>query len=239
MALGIGHVAAIFRYPIKSMAGEALATAQLGWHGIDGDRRLAARRIGHEGGRPWLTASKLPELVRYLPLRRAADGPDALPACVRCPDGRELPVGPELAAELADRHGHPVDILRLDHGIFDDAAISVITAGTVDAISAASGQPSDVRRFRPNVVIHSDAPRAFEEDGWLSGALAFADGGPEVHVTMRDLRCVMVNLDPESDRADPEVLKAVARLNDGHAGVYGTVVRCGRLHVGQRVEWRS
>ena len=41
----IGHVEAIFRYPVKSMGGDRLEAAGLGWHGIDGDRRLAFRRI--------------------------------------------------------------------------------------------------------------------------------------------------------------------------------------------------
>jgi uncharacterized protein YcbX len=63
MRLEIGQVEAIFRYPVKSMGGERLETANLGWHGLDGDRRLALRRIGDRGGFPWLTASKLPELI--------------------------------------------------------------------------------------------------------------------------------------------------------------------------------
>ena len=37
----IGQSEAIFRYPVKSMRGEPLLAATLGWHGIDGDRRLA------------------------------------------------------------------------------------------------------------------------------------------------------------------------------------------------------
>lgn len=40
----IGQIAALFRYPVKSMAGEYLDLAELGWHGIAGDRRLAFRR---------------------------------------------------------------------------------------------------------------------------------------------------------------------------------------------------
>ncbi len=44
MTIEIGHVEAIFRYPVKSMAGERMEVANLGWHGIDGDRRLALRR---------------------------------------------------------------------------------------------------------------------------------------------------------------------------------------------------
>ncbi len=45
MAIEIGQVEAIFRYPVKSMRGEPLEAANLGWHGLEGDRRLAFRRI--------------------------------------------------------------------------------------------------------------------------------------------------------------------------------------------------
>jgi uncharacterized protein YcbX len=50
MLIEIGHVEAIFRYPVKSMAGESLEVANLGWHGLDGDRRLALRRIENRSG---------------------------------------------------------------------------------------------------------------------------------------------------------------------------------------------
>ena len=50
MLIEIGHVEAIFRYPVKSMGGERLEAAQLGWHGIEGDRRLAFRRMGTAAG---------------------------------------------------------------------------------------------------------------------------------------------------------------------------------------------
>ena len=52
MLLKIGHVEAIYRYPVKSMAGEPLEVATLGWHGIDGDRRLAFRRRDDRSGMP-------------------------------------------------------------------------------------------------------------------------------------------------------------------------------------------
>ena len=67
MAIEIGQVEALFRYPVKSMAGERLEFAELGWHGLEGDRRLAFRRVGNHSGMPWLTATRLPELLLYAP----------------------------------------------------------------------------------------------------------------------------------------------------------------------------
>lgn len=67
--------------------------------------------------------------------------------------------------------------------------------------------------------------------------VSFGDGDdvPAVAVTMRDVRCSMVNLDPDSARAAPEVLKAVVGANENNAGIYGTVIRSGRLAVGQTI----
>ena len=113
MLLKVGYVEAIFRYPVKSMAGESLEVANLGWHGIDGDRRLAFRRIDSRSGMPWLTASRLPDLGRFSPLRHEGNGPGELPTHVRTPDGKEMPVfGEDLAAEVERRHGSPVQMMQ-------------------------------------------------------------------------------------------------------------------------------
>jgi hypothetical protein len=142
-ATEIGHVEAIFRYPVKSMGGERLEAANLGWHGVDGDRRLALRRINDRGGFPWLTAGKLPELIRFTPCRHEdGDQPD-LPTHVRTPEGEEMPVfGEALAAEVERRYGAPVEMMQMKHGIFDDACISVIAIETISRnLTARGGEP--------------------------------------------------------------------------------------------------
>jgi hypothetical protein len=67
--------------------------------------------------------------------------------------------------------------------------------------------------------------------------LSFGEGddAPAITVTMRDVRCSMVNLDPDSASPAPEVLKAVVRANQNNAGIYGAVTRIGRLAVGQTI----
>jgi MOSC domain-containing protein len=234
----IGHVEAIFRYPVKSMGGERLEVAQLGWHGLDGDRRLAFRRMDDRSGMPWLTASKLPDLLLFAPHRREDGAHGDLPTHVRTPHGEEMPVfGEDLATEVGRRYGAPVQMMHLRHGIFDDASISVIALDTVREISELAGMSPDVRRFRPNVVVRSLRSLAFQEDEWLGGVLSFGEGNdaPAIAVTMRDVRCSMVNLDPDSARPAPEVMKAVVRANQNTAGIYGAVTRVGRLAVGQTI----
>jgi uncharacterized protein YcbX len=238
MLIEIGQVEAIFRYPVKSMGGERLETANLGWHGLEGDRRLAFRRIDNRGGFPWLTAGKLPDLVRFAPQRLEDGAPGDLPTHVRTPDGEHLPVfGEDLAAEVGRRYGAPVEMVHLKHGIFDEASMSVIASDTVREIERLTGRTLDVRRFRPNVLVRLLRSIPFQEDEWLGGVLSFGEGddAPAITVTMRDVRCSMVNLDPDSASPAPEVLKAVVRANQNNAGIYGTVTRIGQLAVGQPV----
>jgi uncharacterized protein YcbX len=242
MLIEIGHVEAIFRYPVKSMSGERLEVANLGWHGLDGDRRLAFRRMDDRSGLPWLTASKLPDLLLFTPHRNedadGAQGDPHLPTHIRTPDGEEMPVfGDDLATEVGRRYGAPVQMMQLNHGIFDEASISVIASDTVREIGRLAGRTPDVRRFRPNVVIRLLRPVPFQEDEWLGGVLSFGEGddAPAITVTMRDVRCSMVNLDPDSASPAPEVLKAVVRANQNKAGIYGAVTRIGRLAVGQSI----
>jgi uncharacterized protein len=236
MRIEIGQVEAIFRYPVKSMAGEQLEVANLGWHGLDGDRRLAFRRIHDRSGMPWLTASKLPDLLRFGPCRR--EDKRCLPTHVCTPDGEEIHVfGEDLAAEVGRRYGAPVQMMQLNRGIFDEASISVIASDTVREIGRLAGRSLDVRRFRPNVVVRLLRSVPFGEDEWLGGVLSFGEGAytPAVSVTMRDVRCSMVNLDPDSASSAPEVMKAVVRANQNNAGIYGAVTRTGQLAVGQTI----
>ena len=247
MLIEIGQVDAIFRYPVKSMAGERLEAADLGWHGLDGDRRLAFRRMEDRSGFPWLTAVKLPDLVLFAPQRRDDSAQRRvvlgdLPTHVRTPDGRELPAfGEELAAEVGRRHGAPVQMMQLKHGIFDDASISVIASHTVGEIGRLAGLSPDVRRFRPNILVRSLRDVPFQEDEWVGGVLSFGqeDDAPAIAVTMRDIRCSMLNLDPDTAHPSPEMMKAVVRANQNNAGIYGAVTRTGRLAVGQTIFFRA
>lgn len=238
MATEVGQIEAIFRYPVKSMGEERLAAAELGWHGIEGDRRLALRRLEDRSAFPWLSASRLPELLRYSPVRRDTQSEGDVTYSIRTPNGELLDAfGETLAAEISSKLGSPVQMLQLKHGVFDEASVSMIAPDTIAEIGRLAGRELDVRRFRPNIVIRLLRPAPFEEDGWVGGSLSFGSesNAAMVAVTMRDLRCSMVNLDPESADSAPEVMKAVVRAHQNTAGVYGTVVRSGRLEVGQTV----
>src|ERR1051326_3619184 len=207
----IGHVREIVRYPVKSMAGIPTESAMLSWHGLDGDRRFAFRRTGADNGFPWLSAGRLADLVRYQPVRLDNSVGEPLPTHVRAPSGASLQLGSaELDAEISERFGSRVELMHLKHGIFDEAAISVISLATIAEIGHEAGMKDlDRRRFRANIVLETGRSEPFLEDEWIGGTLMLGNGTEPaaVSITMRDLRCVMVNLDPETAAKDSRGLK--------------------------------
>ncbi len=229
----IGRVAGLFRYPIKSMIGTSLESVALGWHGLAGDRRFAFRRVTDRVGFPWLTATRLPILSLYQPILQGD-----VPTHVLTPDGIALEIySEELRQELSQQFGKEVELLQLERGIFDEASVSVLSVSTIAGLARTLEIEMDQRRFRPNILLETTSSEIFCEDEWVGGTLIFGETerGAAVSVTLRDLRCNTINLNPDTAEQTPSVLKAVARMNEGNAGVYGTVVRIGALTVGQKV----
>ena len=220
------------------MAGLPTQSAYLGLHGIAGDRRFAFRRRDDSTGFPFLTASRFPQLLSYQPIGVTEVNGEPLPTHVRTPAGSEVELrGDDLRIEIARRSGHDVELMMFKNGIFDDGMISLISVATIAGIGREAGMDIDPRRMRANVVLETDHHDVFLEDAWVGATIVFGDepDAPAVAITARDERCVMVNLDPDTGEQDPRVMKAVVRMNDNYAGVYGTVVRAGSIHVGQTV----
>jgi uncharacterized protein YcbX len=234
----VGRVCEIVRYPVKSMAGIPTSSAFLGWHGLDGDRRFAFRRVGDPSGFPWLQASRLPELLLYQPIGLDDSAGEPLPTHIRTPSGSTVELrSPKLEAEIAERFGSDVELMRLKHGIFDETPISLIGVATIAGIGRETGLELDRRRFRANIVLETEGTAPFLEDEWVGGMLVFGDGDsrPAVSVLMCDERCMMINLDPDTVKQDARILKTVVRLNRTNAGVYATVIRPGAIRVGDQV----
>jgi uncharacterized protein YcbX len=227
----VGRVAALWRYPVKSMAAEPLETVEVSWNGLAGDRRWAFVRDGMvRSGFPWLTIRERPEMGLFRPRFAEPGRPDGSAVLVRTPAGRELDVvDPELAAEL----GGGVLVLKQDRGVFDTMPLSLLTTRTVDGVGALVGDGLDARRFRPNLLVEAADGGPFPEDAWVGAVLRV--GGLRMRVDKRDQRCVMVNVDPDTARSDPAVLRAVAREREGCLGVYGSTVQPGRVSVGDPV----
>ena len=130
-----GVVSGLWRYPVKSMAGEALASTDISWAGLAGDRRWAFVRPDSErSGFPWHTIREFPQMSHYVALLGEPARPDRSRVLVRTPAGGRYDVtDPRLAAEL----GTGLRVMRLDRGAFDAMPVSVISDPTVSALCSA------------------------------------------------------------------------------------------------------
>jgi hypothetical protein len=96
---------------------------------------MGQERRNDRSGTPWLTASKLPELLLFAPHRREDGAQGGLPTRIHPPNGQAMPVfGEDLATEVGRRYGAPVQMMQLRHGTFDEASIPVIALDTVREI---------------------------------------------------------------------------------------------------------
>jgi uncharacterized protein YcbX len=218
----LGVVVALWRYPVKSMAGESLEHVDVSWHGFAGDRRWAFVRRGIvRSNFPWLTIRERSDMWHYVPEFADPSRPDASRTLVRTPSGASYDVtDPQLADEL----GHGAQVIKQNRGVFDAMPLSLLTTGSVEALRAGL----DHRRFRPNILVEGAG-----EDEWVGRTLQI--GGMRMRVDQHDERCVVVNVDPETTERDPSILRKIAQERDSRFGVYGSVVAPGRIAVGDPV----
>lgn len=231
----VGRVVGLWRYPVKSMAAEALTDVDVSWHGFAGDRRWAFVRNGAKSGFPWFTIRERNDMGHYRPSLVDADRPDKSRTVVRTPSGAELDVAdPALAVELsADITEDGVRVIKQNRGVFDAFPLSLITTQTVARLGETVGAELAVERFRPNLLVESNGDAPFAEDDWLGRVLRV--GGLRLRVDKRDGRCVVITVDPTTSERNPTILRKVADDRQGCLGVYGSTVKPGRVALGDPV----
>jgi uncharacterized protein len=229
----VGRVAALWRYPVKSMAAEPLEEVEVAWAGFAGDRRWAFVRSGIErSGFPWMTIRQRSNMGEYRPSFVDPSRPDDSRTVVRTPTGDELDVvDPALAAEL----GEGVRVIKQDRGVFDAMPLSLISTQSVAALGALVGSELDPLRFRPNLLIEASEP--YEEETWVGSVVRV--GGMAMRVDQQDERCAIVTVDPVTSERNPAVLRTIAQQRDTCMGVYGSTVTPGRVAVGDPVVLES
>lgn len=233
-----GIVRGLNRHPVKSMRSEPVSQAYLDWYGLEGDRRYAFIRGEVHSDFPWLTARELPEMLLYTPRFTQPDDPRNSPVVVTTPDGRQLPLGaPELLAELQHAHGEAIYLVKLRRGSYDNEVLSLISTASVASLGQSAGMDLPSARFRQNVVVETPDGRPFQEEAWLGRSVLFGDDddGPRIRIYRRIVRCVMLNIDPDTAERDPRVLKAVTQTRNSCAGLYAFVERPGTIRVGNAV----
>jgi hypothetical protein len=256
----VATVESLWRYPVKSMAGEELSEAFVGFSGVYGDRCYAFRDAAARKGFPYLNANVQQRMLLYRPRfrhpERAAAPPnlaeaqaivpgvnpaDAEPGDmdldIFTPDGEVVTVDdPRLLEMLGDglRGEHRLALVRSDRAMTDCRPVSLISLQTVRQIEEEVGVASDKRRFRANIYLDL-AAGGFGEDR-LVGCKLRIGSRAVVAVLERTPRCKMISLDPDTGRHDPEVLRKVAQAHDAYAGVYCAVLVEGMVAKGDTVE---
>lgn len=235
----VGHVEAVYRYPVKSMRGERMEEAPLSWYGVDGDRRYAFTKVGNTSGFPWLTGRDIPEIVLYAARYVDPEHPLESQVVVATPAGREMTIDrPELLDELAQSYGRPAHLMFLKKGCHDAMPVSLLGVDSVKALGAEAGiDRLDPRRFRPNLLVRLTNGAPFGEESWIDHALAIGEGERAVRmrVNRRNGRCAMTNIDPDSGERDPRVLKTVTQMRDQYIGVYASVETPGTVCPGDPI----
>jgi len=228
----VGRVVGLWRYPVKSMAGERLAACEVSWHGFAGDRRWAfIRDDATQSGFPWLTLRERANMGHYCPSFVDPGQADRSPVLVQTPSDAIFDImDPALAAELYPRGAR---VMKQNRGIFDTFPQSLITTQTIAGLGELVGARLDVQRFRPNILVEAADSAPFIEDGWVGCVLRVGD--MSMRIDKRDGRCAVITIDPLSTERDPAILRAVARDRGGCLGVYGSTVQPGRVALGDPV----
>jgi uncharacterized protein YcbX len=256
----VGQIESLWRYPVKSMRGEELSEAFIGFAGVYGDRCYAFASSAAPKGFPYLTAREKEEMLQYKPAYQDAETmakppnlaeaealapgitpvyPDSseLGVNVQTPSGDSLAIDdPRLISMLREglRDRHHLTLHRSNRAITDCRPLSLFSVQTARQLSEESGSTVDKRRFRANVYLNLDSGRGFGENEFV-GRILRIGAKTMVAVVDRDPRCKMITLDPDTSEANPVIMKEVARVHDGTAGVYGAILVEGTVSRGDEV----
>lgn len=232
----VGSIQGIFRHPVKAMRGEQLPECQVDRFGLYGDRSHYFLDDSRNG--KYLSADVVPALLGYHATLEQGDGQDQYPAVrVQAPDGSLHNWGESLFAHVGETAGRPVTPLKStpqEGGKNWEDHILVVTDASLREISRIAGvDPLDPRRFRGNLLIVLEEDEPFAEERWIGKQLTIGDVVLQVNRTCD--RCMYVNVDPDTLKQNPAVLKACYQRNGNQFGVYASVVATGTVSHGDSV----
>jgi uncharacterized protein len=235
-----GTVARLWRWPVKSMAGEEVRALSIGRRGAGGDRVQA---VLHEHKGEWkpLTAREAPGLLAWsasypLNLDAGLDPSSPPHAMVAAPGGqRSWRWGdPHLRSALEADLGRRVRLVRDANGVLDvPATLLVTTDASLRALGEELGAPVDLRRFRPNLHLELGAP-PWSEPGWAGAEIAF-ERGVRLAVIGPCERCAIPTRDPDTRVKWPGLLSHLAAEHEQNFGILVRVVEAGRVAAGEAV----
>jgi uncharacterized protein len=225
------RLAEIWRYPVKSLAGERLDAVSVDMRGLEADRLWAL--VDPDGG---IASGKTTRRFRKLPgLLHHRSHLDHGQAVITLADGRSARADDPDADALLAAITPPGWSLQRENSTpyFDAAAVHVVTTSTLATLSEVVGEPVPAQRLRPNLLLDLDHADRFPEDRWLGRALRI--GAVELQIVDRCERCVMVGHSQAELESRPKLLKTIGAVNRACAGVYARVTAPGDVHEGDTV----
>jgi uncharacterized protein len=235
-----GTVAALWRWPVKSMGGERVRAMRVDGRGAGGDRTHAVFHE-HKGAQKPLTAREAPRLLAWraeypFTVDGGLDPRDPPRAMVVAPDGHRYVWGdPRLKSALEHDLGRTIEFHRDVGGIQDlERTLLVTTKASLDALGEELDGPIDIRRFRTNVHLELDA-EPWAELGWEGRELAFA-GGVRVRFLHPCERCAIPTRHPDTQEKWPGLLRHLTAHHGMAFGINARVVAGGRMEIGEDVE---
>src|SRR5579859_5779126 len=151
----IATVAALCRFPVKSMRGQELSHTRVGWHSFEGDRRYAFLRTNNQTHFPWLTGREVARMLAYTPLINDLEQPHTSTVSVTTPAQETLPIDSSaLRHELEQLAGEPIHLMHLGRGAFDSSlGISLLSTRSIQTLSQAAQIDLEPIRFRINIIV--------------------------------------------------------------------------------------
>jgi uncharacterized protein len=217
----MGSLVELWRYPVKSMAGERLHSCTVAETGLEGDRRWALVDGSPNRAGKFLTIRQH-ELMLSYSARMAGGAVEVV-----TPRGEVVEMNGRLVTQLAVETSRPLTLRELEGANFDDSPVLLVNAATIASFGAEVGMELDRRRFRANLYVDGFAPE--EEVAWIGRRVVV--GEVELEVVSRCERCVIITRDPDTTVAAPEILGALTQTHDLCLGVYCQVRRPGRVAV--------
>jgi len=247
----IGKIESVWRYPVKSMRGEAMNKVFVGYSGLIGDRVYAIHSDARAARFPWFTARNYAPLIQHkarftqagetaAPINPEAAHPNlpddqSFSVEIETPEGIVAPLDDLFVASLPPQTGETLSLRYSSRNFVDVTPVMLISRQTINQISQEFGTALTAERFRGNFNVDWQDGGGFFEDSLIGKRIRIGDQ-VEIALTERDRRCKMITLDPETAEASPDLLKHVLAEHDGCTGVYGSVVREGFVQPGDPIE---
>lgn len=232
MSASAGELAAIYRYPIKSFAGERLEACSVENTGLHGDRVCAFYDETREGWDSYVTARHIPQMLAYQARLNGDEIAVTSPAGIAFGWNEALleDIQQHAKRKIAMTSYRAPNVENPELMAVDVAAVHLVTTATLRTLEAAWGKKLDERRFRANFVIDVEEETQQNERAWIGKRISI--GTAEFQVVAPCERCSIITIEPLSLERDPSLLKKVEELC---FGVYASVSKTGKVRRGDRV----